>query len=993
MNKIKLLIKNREYNAALETINNTLKIEPTEELFFYKAYTLGELDFIPECIEQYKVLIDKNENEKYLQGMVRVLDKKMNIDESLIDYYIKLNNYDIKPERREINNERILKYSNDNDEWLFNNICIILKYRVMDNEDYSLIRDNILFLRVLAKYEQAEEYLNKIFRFRFEEYIKDDAHLLLSTHEKIRKYREVVYGNKMTENILKYDFFEYILYKMEKLYIFYSDELSDEILCDLFIILNLLNKDPLCEDNNIWAILNKLLTVYKNPCINYVNLHFKYLEEYFTHKDKYLLFIKNNIDKLLVFIFDFYTTNGFLIKRKWEINHATISINQKYFSPTIQIIKGIKHKSEISSYYVCQAETTNIYVMRSYYDSRSFTKFEKALICSELKSFEYFYYCIFFNKYNSTLRGYLNIIEEFIVKSDISEYNNSMLDFTVLFDYLIDIHQNSEELTQIDYTTVFFEPKVSRYWINGIILEIMCYILDDGFICNIKELLKYEIFISLIQEPEYQAMVLFFKYKLTGDVEYLEESLKSEIINFFAYKDYITYLLCDDNNERVKKYLKEVIRLQNIYIDEYNREAPDENDRCLDEIVSCYVLELSEIYSSEGNNEKALLILEENERYEKDYFLRLGALYYKFKKFNYSESCLNKAKAMESSFPCCYFLSLIYFETKRTNMAIQVLNETEHSNIFASIEKIRFLNKLKKHDEASKVFHTLNELSDKEMSPEDESLFQEIVDYEQLKLYVSIFEESGIVDPHMNDLFILINSGIFSSEVRSLKIYYESVKQIYHRIKTTQKCLPEIEDIFIKNITGFNIDDIQDEEDSFIYRALDFYVEGNFDKAKMYLEKSAFHYQQTFLYHFLQFVLYERNSILFINNLISSFKPKYFDLFAYVISKYIRETKSINNIGLILDIFEKSKKIMEFTDKQIKLMGLLYLLNGDLDESRKYLNKDIFSNIYTRNKFYIDSYVAVKNKDILEAYTNSLEIKNKDLQNYKNEIEALYNKI
>ncbi|KAM0686592.1 hypothetical protein COBT_002183, partial [Conglomerata obtusa] len=143
LNNIKTCIKNKNYGQAVSEIDFALSIDPTTELKFYKAYSLGELGQYISSIEIYKRLIGINTNERYLHGICRVLDKVKNKEEVDIKYYKMLNEYLHSDENKSENYKKIMKFYESDLVKYNTELCIIFKNEyVKDLNKNNIISDD-----------------------------------------------------------------------------------------------------------------------------------------------------------------------------------------------------------------------------------------------------------------------------------------------------------------------------------------------------------------------------------------------------------------------------------------------------------------------------------------------------------------------------------------------------------------------------------------------------------------------------------------------------------------------------------------------------------------------------------------------------------------------------------------------------------------------------------------------------------------------------------
>lgn len=941
LNKIKLAIKNKDYKNALEIINKTALTENSEELVFYKAYTLGELKYAKESIDLYRILIEKNESLNYLQGIVRILDKhKEFINEDTISYFKKLNKLEIKDERREINDRTILEFYLENKSELWREICCILEHRANYQKTKNIFSKNIIGTGFMKNYLETLCYnIIKEYKFRLNQIDNEKRPF----KEKINMITELYSDTKIlqTSQIYSFNFLENIIFEIGKLYVTREVELSNKIIYDLFFVLELIPRNLWNDEEFI--LQSMLKRIHASEIKNLIS----------DHNDLYLCintnintFIKDNFLIICIFIYEFFLLDDFLLKNDFVISENEISIVQKYFSPSLQILMQTQYNfqcdSQLNDIIQCNDQlninfqcNNQLNKLRFYFKNKQINKLFAEYKKLNNALIEAFYYYLNFLKYSSTQNDYCDIIENFY-KSLNLHYNQN--DQILILEKWLFLLETCKERSSLDYTILFFESKYSIRFVYLIISELICYFLKYSLIEkeSIKQLMKY-FNDSMFDDKEYHSKILYCNYKLTGMKEYLIESINLDSLNYFSFEEHL--LLFDYHSTEKKKCLLNMIEDQKKLQNSSQNDDYEESELFLYEIDSRYVVELANVYAQEKNNLQAYSVLKNNVRHEKKYYSLMGRLTYHMQKFTESELYLKKSVMIDSTFLCCLYLARIYFATNRFNMASLIFDGIKPESVFSMIEKARILNKIGKHKEAIEILEN-------NCMHQQPSFINDIMNYEKLKGLIFEYEECGQDNSLKIDEFFNLTNKNFKDEVNLLRIYYENLQSIFD----SSKILITAESMMVSYENGDS-----DNYKCCLNNALYFHINHQNDKALLYLEKCKFFAKKSFLFYFLEYKIGGKHITMVIDHIIENFKLKHFQILSHIVCIYIRAIDVFNNLLQVIDIFERCHKIYKFTNCQNELLGRLYLLNGDIENSRKFMNKNNFEQVYQKYKTYIET--------------------------------------
>lgn len=954
LNRIKKALKEKNYNEAISDINLAVTIEPTNELFFYKAYSLGEMNEFDESIKIYKSLLLKDENEKYLHGIVRILDKRQ-IDELELEYYKKLNTLNIKDERRDLNNIKIMNfYKHDLNNYYNYLEKILLFYLPDDNDDLffkatkinnKFINDclSYLFEQEILKYEEINN------NFALEYKIRDSDEIL--------RERENLYNNRSIEFIIRKDFVKCLMYKIGKLYSKFDKLLLNEIKIYFEVAKqitknSLFNNDEISFDIKGEDITRKL----ERDLFHFFELNLYNLEDA-NH------FLNTKKLSLLIFFYDFNILSNHIIDFNYHLDLTQLLPDQILFSPTIKLIEkneaGIDYAFGFFKTRNIATFELNYYKLKYYFDMGLIHKFIDYFEECNHVLFETIYYYLYFLRnnnvnidyYEKNLNKLLCLIKDKFNIETAYKYKNFQ-DFISTLKHL----ENKETKR-----THLFKSIPDYDFIPAIIQEILLFFviqkfkIDPIYIRDIVLNTSFQNFLSGIKN---------------GDLDLLENSTEIEK-NYIFLHHYGLLLYKKEEYQKSLKVLLESLQIQNEILNSFSDidiYAEKINNLHYLFLFSDTVIYLSQVYNHLGKTKHAILILENNQRRDYNYLIEMSKYYIKEAYYSKIEFVLLQALSISESFYAYYHLSRISIKNKNFSLALNYLEKAKKFNPAAFLEKGKIYIQLKQYSKSLDEFNEcLIFIKNHDKNVENFNILHETLHYEKLKALVFLFIQNGIENEEIDQAFNF-SYKIFSKQITELNYLYQNFKNIFDRKRTPKingKC-----DIIKQNHftyymgqgqmeAALHLIEEMSEKDKYLYLSLFYYKLNDEKKAKLFLEKSKLYDTDNFLFYFLCILLYGQPD-LYMETIMTYYEYKFHGLFLYVLKLYLKNTTDVKIIDSLIELMKNQNDNHS--------LGILSFLNGEINKCITYFPNDIINKLYEDEKTYIDAFVLMKNHKYQDAF-------------------------
>lgn len=965
-NKIKSHLKNKNYEEALEETNLAISVSPSNELFFYKAYILGELNSTLESIEIYKSLLEKETDEKYLHGICRTLDKRNLLDENLVEYYIRLNELKIDDKRRNLNNERILNYWLNDSEKLFENLTIIIEkdIEIHGNHYENIIQPSHPYVYIQKGLnDKIKEIIKKLYTMELNFYRESNAiveEIQILEKEYIRNKRVELYRRRSLEYIIKLNNFEFLLYKIGNLYVNFSLELFESIKSDLKITFDTLNSNLIFQENEIAKIYNE--SKMKSCKIKEENY---YEIDHIEASD----FICKNSEILLLFFQDYEILTNKVVNRKYKLNISTYLPDQIFFSSSILLFlnENINFK-EILTFYKNYNYKTNeykFYQIEELYKNGLMIKCKKE--CEMIEFFNYKNIEIYFDTIcNSNMKFDIDLVlsklDQFMNYNFGNASNQTSEEKVLIFLKKISGNKNSEETEH----NSFVIDKNSYYNYVSILTGI-CYMFY-----KLNNLIFAERFLNFFDENSPQKYFLKSLIEKENRAKYLKIAHETSPENYIFCEEIGHYYYLEKNKETaLEYYLKSNLIKRKILskIDFSTNQKYDEEELHYLLLDANAVVKTAKCLFELHNLDKSISFLESNPRYCIEYDFYLASLYYQAERYNNSEICALSSLNKKETFNTLLLLGRICNKTQRYEASIEYFNKAGVMNPIGHLEKAKILVRLKKYIEAIDILKSIKEDS-------KNALFNECILFEKLKAMISIFKNTGQWKTEIEKI-LEINFNAFNDEVGILKSHFEIYASLHfkHEMRILQKITLDT----ISNNTNAILAMKQKTYDiarDFLYRdennfkglllqALCFYKDNMHKESLLCLQKAKFIQNESALYHIAHAYITKKNINLAIEHIIEEYEPIYHDILTYFVLLAIKECKEIKQPAeLILLYNDRNLNLIE-----TQILGILYFITGELNKAKKLLNEKIFKEVYTKNINYIEGFILMN----YEKFTDALD--------------------